>query len=263
MEQQAWRNRVIEVRMMSLAECVPSEENWRTHPAGQHSAFRGMLGEIDYAGAALGRLLDDGRVQLIDGHMRREDAPDVVGPVVITDLTEAEAKKLLAVYTVAKAGARGKFTLERVNQIVALLEQGNSDADTCALVGISKQTFYEWQRTKADFGETVQHAKAQAHRAAVAAWRQGMLPTTTTSDSTETFAETRINPKDGKTYTYTRTKVIKQATNHPADWRAAAEYLKRRDPLNWSEMIRQLNFNRDITELSDEEVLALAEGRQP
>ena len=160
----------------------------------------------------------------------------------------------------AKRGRKGKFTIELVNTIVALLEGGNSDGDTCALVGISQETFYAWARTKPDFAEAVGHARSKARRAAVAAWRQGMLPTTTVADATETFSETRINARTGEPYTYTRTKVTKTVTNHPADWRAAAEYLKRRDPFNWSEVVRNVNLNRDVSQMTDEELERLARG---
>jgi len=41
--------------------------------------------------------IPDGRLQLIDGHMRAEIAPDQEVPVLVLDLDEAEADKLLAV----------------------------------------------------------------------------------------------------------------------------------------------------------------------
>lgn len=127
-----------------------------------------------------------------------------------------------------------KYTPDTVAQIVQLLERGNTDTDTCALAGVHVDTFYTWLKAKPEFSELVAQARGRARQAAVAAWRQGMLPTTETIDTTEQFTETRID-KNGKPYTYTRTVNKKQIINHPADWRAAEAYLKRRDPLNWSE----------------------------
>jgi hypothetical protein len=44
----------------------------------------------------LARELPDGRLQLIDGHLRSDITPDMDVPVLILDITEAEADKLLA-----------------------------------------------------------------------------------------------------------------------------------------------------------------------
>ena len=50
----------------------PHPRNWRTHPAAQQDALRGVLAEIGYADALLARELADGSLQLIDGHLRAE-----------------------------------------------------------------------------------------------------------------------------------------------------------------------------------------------
>lgn len=56
------------------------------------------LSEIGYAGALLARRGDDGKLILIDGHLRAETTPEQEVPVLVLDLTEAEALKLLACY---------------------------------------------------------------------------------------------------------------------------------------------------------------------
>ena len=45
----------------------------------------------------LARQLPDGSLELIDGHLRAETTPDMEVPVLILDLDDAEATKLLAV----------------------------------------------------------------------------------------------------------------------------------------------------------------------
>ena len=75
----------------------PHPNNWRTHPPSQQDALRGVLAEIGYAGALLARELPDGSLELIDGHLRAETTPDADVPVLILDLDEREAKKLMAV----------------------------------------------------------------------------------------------------------------------------------------------------------------------
>jgi ParB-like chromosome segregation protein Spo0J len=60
--------------------------------------MRGLLAEIGYADALLARELPDGTLELIDGHLRAETTPDVEVPVLVLDLDEREAAKLLALH---------------------------------------------------------------------------------------------------------------------------------------------------------------------
>jgi hypothetical protein len=73
---------------------LPNRKNWRRHPAEQAAALRGLLGEIGYADVLIARDTPDGLV-LIDGHLRAETTPNMMVPVAIVDLTEAEADKFL------------------------------------------------------------------------------------------------------------------------------------------------------------------------
>lgn len=91
------RDRIIDFRRVKAADLRPNPRNWRTHPAAQRDAMRGVLAEIGYAGALLARRLPDGELQLIDGHLRAETTPDAEVPVLILDLDDSEAEKLLAV----------------------------------------------------------------------------------------------------------------------------------------------------------------------
>jgi DNA modification methylase len=89
------RNRVLRLASVRASELVPHPRNWRAHPEKQAAALRGILAEIGYADALLARELPDGRLQLVDGHLRAETTPDIEVPVLVLDLTEAEAEKLL------------------------------------------------------------------------------------------------------------------------------------------------------------------------
>ncbi|MBU4272723.1 MAG: hypothetical protein KKA28_12755 [Planctomycetes bacterium] len=91
------RDRIKEFRRVKAGLLRPHPNNWRTHPPAQRDALRGVLAEIGYAGALLARELPDGSLELIDGHLRAETTPDADVPVLILDLDEREAKKLLAV----------------------------------------------------------------------------------------------------------------------------------------------------------------------
>lgn len=90
------RDRIKELRRVRAGDLRPNPRNWRTHPQAQRDALRGVLAEIGYADALIARELPDGGLELLDGHLRAETTPDSEVPVLITDLTDAEASKLLA-----------------------------------------------------------------------------------------------------------------------------------------------------------------------
>lgn len=92
------RDRIKELRRVRAGQLRPHPKNWRTHPTAQRDAVRGLLAEIGYADALLARELADGSLELIDGHLRAEITPDVEVPVLIVDLDEQEAAKLLALH---------------------------------------------------------------------------------------------------------------------------------------------------------------------
>lgn len=90
------KNRIKELRNVKASELVPNPKNWRTHPTKQKDALKGILAEIGYADALLARELPDGKLMLLDGHLRAETTPEQEVPVLILDLTEEEGDKLLA-----------------------------------------------------------------------------------------------------------------------------------------------------------------------
>jgi hypothetical protein len=90
------RNRVKSLRMVPASDLKPNPKNWRTHPKAQQDALRGVLAEVGLADACLARELPDGSLMLIDGHLRAETLGDGDVPVLILDVNEAEADKILA-----------------------------------------------------------------------------------------------------------------------------------------------------------------------
>ena len=89
------RDRVHELRRVRAGDLTPNPKNWRTHPKAQADALRGILAEVGYADALLARELPDGSLILVDGHLRAETTPDQEVPVLVLDINEAEADKLL------------------------------------------------------------------------------------------------------------------------------------------------------------------------
>ena len=90
------RDRIKDFRRVRASQLRPNPKNWRTHPDEQKDAMRGVLAEIGYADALLARELPDGQLELIDGHLRAETTPDALVPVLVLDVTEQEADKILA-----------------------------------------------------------------------------------------------------------------------------------------------------------------------
>lgn len=89
------RDRIKELRRVSSSDLLPNPKNWRTHPKAQQDGLRSVLAKVGYADAVIARETPDG-LMLVDGHLRAETTPDTMIPVLVTDLTEAEADEVLA-----------------------------------------------------------------------------------------------------------------------------------------------------------------------
>lgn len=89
------RDRVKELRRVPAGELLPNERNWRKHPKAQQEALQGILAEIGYAGALIAYETPKG-LKLIDGHLRASTTPETEVPVLVLDVDDAEAAKLLA-----------------------------------------------------------------------------------------------------------------------------------------------------------------------
>src|SRR5439155_5146083 len=89
------RDRIKELRRVPARNLLANPKNWRSHPQAQQDALKGLLAELGYCDALLARELPDGQLQLIDGHLRCDTTPDMEVPVLVLDVTEAEADKLL------------------------------------------------------------------------------------------------------------------------------------------------------------------------
>src|SRR5437773_1138330 len=89
------RNRIVDHVVVRAGDLVPHPLNYRRHPAQQREALAASYEEIGFARSLLGYRLPDGRIQLIDGHLRRDLEPDLEVTVEVLDVSEEEARKLL------------------------------------------------------------------------------------------------------------------------------------------------------------------------
>ena len=91
------RDRIKEFRRVKASELIANPKNWRKHPARQKKAMEAVLQEIGFAGAALARE-EDGKLHLMDGHLRKDLGGDAEIPVLVLDVTAEEADKILATF---------------------------------------------------------------------------------------------------------------------------------------------------------------------
>src|SRR5271154_6643208 len=110
------RDRIKELRRVRASELIPNPRNWRKHPTAQAEALRAMLLGVGYADALIARELPDGRLELIDGHLRAETTPDAIVPVLVLDVTEEEAEKLLL--TLDPLAAMAESDAERMTSLL-------------------------------------------------------------------------------------------------------------------------------------------------
>jgi hypothetical protein len=89
------RNRIKGHRRVRAGDLVPHEWNFRLHPEGQRNALEALYNQVGFARSLLAFELPDGRLKLIDGHLRRDLTPDMEVEVEVLDVTEEEARALL------------------------------------------------------------------------------------------------------------------------------------------------------------------------
>lgn len=119
------RDRIKELRRVPANELRPNPNNWRTHPEKQLNAIRGVLAEVGFAGAELARELDDGTLELIDGHARAEVAGTAEVPVLVLDVDEAEANKIIATFD--PIGAMAESDAAKLDAVLRDVETANED----------------------------------------------------------------------------------------------------------------------------------------
>jgi DNA modification methylase len=89
---------VKELRRVPASQIHGAPWNWRAHPQAQKDALAGSIEELGFFDPLDVYEAEDGRLVLTDGHARRDlvderIGPDTLLPVIVTDFTEAEAKK--------------------------------------------------------------------------------------------------------------------------------------------------------------------------
>ncbi|MFO0929164.1 MAG: hypothetical protein U0736_19430 [Gemmataceae bacterium] len=112
------RNRIVRHDRVRAGDLVPHEHNPRRHPAAQRAALQALYDEVGFARSLLVYPLPDGRLKLIDGHLRRDLDPDMPVDVEVLDVTDEEARKLLlSIDPLAALADHDPATLDELRRI--------------------------------------------------------------------------------------------------------------------------------------------------
>ncbi|MGQ0636450.1 MAG: hypothetical protein ACT4QC_17700 [Planctomycetaceae bacterium] len=136
-----FRDRIKDFRRVPVGELVPNPRNWRTHGKTQRDALNAVLAEIGYAGALLARELSDGSLMLIDGHLRAEATPQQAVPVLVLDVSESEADKILA--TLDPLGAMGDGDYEKLSALCESIQ-----FESAPIMAMLEETLHDVRRAQ-------------------------------------------------------------------------------------------------------------------
>jgi hypothetical protein len=114
------RDRIKELRRVPASQLRPNPKNWRTHPQEQADALRGILAEVGIADACIAREMPDGSLMLLDGHLRTETLGGELVPVLVLDVNEEEADKILA--TLDPLTAMADMNTAKLNDLINSLD---------------------------------------------------------------------------------------------------------------------------------------------
>src|SRR5262245_7875105 len=141
------RTRIKDHRRVRAADLVPHELNPRTHTGAQRRALRMLYDEIGFARSLLAHELPDGRLKLIDGHLRRDLTPDEIVDVEILDVSDAEARALLlAIDPIAQLAGYDADTLAELRRV--------TEADSAAVRSLWEVLQDASKRTRRSLDET-------------------------------------------------------------------------------------------------------------
>lgn len=131
------RNRVVEMRVICAKEIQDNDGNWRFHPKFQRDSLRGTLTTIGIADVLKAYYSErQGGLTFIDGHLRKEDYPDISWPTLILDVNDAEADVLLA--TLDPIAALAQAESSALDALLKTVET-ESEAVKALLEGLAEQ----------------------------------------------------------------------------------------------------------------------------
>lgn len=137
------KNRVKKHVKIRAGDLVPHELNPRIHSDNQRKALNALYEEIGFARSVLAYELPDGRLKLIDGHLRQSMDPDMEVEVEVLDVNDEEARKLLL--SIDPLAQMANFDDEALQQLRDITK---SDNDVLENLWASLKQTDEGTRTK-------------------------------------------------------------------------------------------------------------------
>ncbi len=93
------KDRISEIRKMRLGDIADNSHNWRLHPERQRKALSKVYEQVGWAGVPLVYFSErEGGLTFVDGHLRKDESPDLTVRVAVMDLNDTEADILLSTY---------------------------------------------------------------------------------------------------------------------------------------------------------------------
>jgi ParB-like chromosome segregation protein Spo0J len=130
------KSRIVAHVKVRAGDLVPHELNPRRHSAEQRELLRALYEEIGFARSVLAYRLPDGRLKLIDGHLRQSIEPNMEIEVEVLDVDDAEARKLLlALDPLAQLADYDESCLEELRK----LSQSSSNMLNAFWAGLQKR----------------------------------------------------------------------------------------------------------------------------
>lgn len=144
------KNRIVRHVRIRCGDLVPHELNPRVHTDAQRRALALLYEEIGFARSLLAYELPDGRLKLIDGHLRASMDADHEVDVEVLDVNDAEARALLlAIDPLAQLAGYADDTLQQLLQI--------AEQDSAAVKSL-------WQTLQDASGKTTKKLSESAQR---------------------------------------------------------------------------------------------------
>src|SRR5437764_8690750 len=126
------RNRIQRHVRVRAGDLVPHELNPRLHSDAQRQALADLYRAVGFARSLLAYELPDGRLKLIDGHLRQALDPDMVVDVEVLDVNDAEARALLlSLDPLAQLAAYDQAALDRLRAIPSTDSDAPSNVWAC------------------------------------------------------------------------------------------------------------------------------------
>ena len=147
----AVRDRIREIRLVPGRDLEPSPLNWRKHPQAQREAMRGVLSEVGVADVLKAWERPDGKLELIDGHLRAEELRDHEWRVAVLDVTEAEARYLIATHD--SLGAMAEPDGAILDALMREMNSGDSAVQAMLAALAESAGLYEAPEAPEDFKE--------------------------------------------------------------------------------------------------------------